>query len=67
MLLDWRLRKCDYGRCNGIPAAEMHAHRRDRVREAYGASVTGRSNIAPQPISAARSASLLSGTSVVVK
>src|SRR5258708_35704096 len=28
VLLEWRLRECDYGRCNGMPAAELHARRR---------------------------------------
>ena len=27
VMLDWRLRECDYGSRNGMPAAEMHAHR----------------------------------------
>lgn len=26
MLLDWRLRECDYGSLTGSPAAELHAH-----------------------------------------
>ena len=25
MLYDWRLRECDYGQRNGMPAAELHA------------------------------------------
>jgi broad specificity phosphatase PhoE len=25
VLLDWRVRECDYGRMNGKPAAEVHA------------------------------------------
>jgi 2,3-bisphosphoglycerate-dependent phosphoglycerate mutase len=29
VLLDWRLRECDYGARNGAPAAELHA---DRLR-----------------------------------
>ena len=28
VLLDWRLRECDYGRLNGAPAAEVHRDRR---------------------------------------
>jgi broad specificity phosphatase PhoE len=28
---DWRLRECDYGECNGMPAAVLHAGRRDYV------------------------------------
>ena len=27
VLLDWRLRECDYGELNGSPAADLHAHR----------------------------------------
>lgn len=27
VLLDWRLRECDYGSLNGSSAAQMHAHR----------------------------------------
>jgi 2,3-bisphosphoglycerate-dependent phosphoglycerate mutase len=27
VLLDWRLRECDYGSRNGMPAAELHAGR----------------------------------------
>jgi broad specificity phosphatase PhoE len=30
VLHDWRLRECDYGELNGMPAAEMHAGRRAR-------------------------------------
>jgi broad specificity phosphatase PhoE len=32
VLLDWRLRECDYGRLNGAPSTEVH---RDRVRYAH--------------------------------
>jgi 2,3-bisphosphoglycerate-dependent phosphoglycerate mutase len=27
LLLDWRLRECDYGQLNGAPATEVHAQR----------------------------------------
>jgi alpha-ribazole phosphatase/probable phosphoglycerate mutase len=27
VLLDWRLRECDYGKRNGMPVAELHANR----------------------------------------
>jgi 2,3-bisphosphoglycerate-dependent phosphoglycerate mutase len=27
VLLDWRLRECDYGQLNGMPAAEVHGRR----------------------------------------
>ena len=35
VLLDWRLRDCDYGERNGMPAAELHAHRREHLDEPY--------------------------------
>jgi 2,3-bisphosphoglycerate-dependent phosphoglycerate mutase len=35
VLLDWRLRECDYGERNGMPAAELHAHRREHLDEPY--------------------------------
>ena len=35
VLHDWRLRECDYGERNGMPAAEMHAHRREHLDVAY--------------------------------
>jgi 2,3-bisphosphoglycerate-dependent phosphoglycerate mutase len=35
MLLDWRLRECDYGRRNGMPAAELHAGRRAYLNRPY--------------------------------
>jgi broad specificity phosphatase PhoE len=35
VLLDWRLRECDYGRLSGMPAADMHASRRDHLERAY--------------------------------
>jgi 2,3-bisphosphoglycerate-dependent phosphoglycerate mutase len=31
LLLDWRLRECDYGQRTGMPAAELHADRRDHL------------------------------------
>jgi 2,3-bisphosphoglycerate-dependent phosphoglycerate mutase len=31
VLLDWRLRECDYGQLNGSPAAELHVHRAEYV------------------------------------
>jgi alpha-ribazole phosphatase/probable phosphoglycerate mutase len=33
VLLDWRLRECDYGVLNGGPAREMHATRREHIDE----------------------------------
>lgn len=35
VLHDWRLRECDYGQLNGMPAAEMRAGRRDYLDRPY--------------------------------
>jgi len=35
VLLDWRLRECDYGRRTGMPVAELHAGRRDHLDVPY--------------------------------
>jgi 2,3-bisphosphoglycerate-dependent phosphoglycerate mutase len=35
VLLDWRLRECDYGERNGMPVAEMRAHRTAHLDEPY--------------------------------
>jgi 2,3-bisphosphoglycerate-dependent phosphoglycerate mutase len=35
VLHDWRLRECDYGDRNGMPAPQMHAHRRDHLDVPY--------------------------------
>ena len=35
VLHDWRLRECDYGSRNGMPASEMHAHRREHLDVPY--------------------------------
>src|SRR6202011_1230367 len=35
VLLDWRLRECDYGKRNGMPVAELHANPRDHLDRAY--------------------------------
>jgi broad specificity phosphatase PhoE len=35
VLLDWRLRECDYGRRNGMPVAELHASRSDHLDRPY--------------------------------
>ena len=35
LLLDWRLRECDYGQCNGMPVAELHSGRRDHLDRPY--------------------------------
>ncbi|GAA3265633.1 histidine phosphatase family protein [Dactylosporangium vinaceum] len=35
ILYDWRLRKCDYGDGNGMPAAQLHEHRERHLDEPY--------------------------------
>jgi 2,3-bisphosphoglycerate-dependent phosphoglycerate mutase len=35
LLLDWRLRECDYGDLTGSAAAEMHAHRSEYLDRPY--------------------------------
>ena len=35
VLHDWRLRECDYGDCNGMPAAELHQRRRQYLDVPY--------------------------------
>jgi alpha-ribazole phosphatase/probable phosphoglycerate mutase len=35
VLCDWRLRECDYGQRSGMPAAELHAGRRDNLDHPY--------------------------------
>jgi 2,3-bisphosphoglycerate-dependent phosphoglycerate mutase len=35
VLLDWRLRECDYGSLNGSPAVEVHSHRLEHVDRPY--------------------------------
>jgi len=35
VLYDWRLRECDYGRLNGMPAAELHAGRSEHLDVPY--------------------------------
>lgn len=35
ILLDWRLRECDYGALNGAPADQIHGERRQRLRQPY--------------------------------
>jgi broad specificity phosphatase PhoE len=35
ILLDWRLRECDYGELNGAPRAEVHADRAGHLDEPY--------------------------------
>ena len=35
VLHDWRLRECDYGQRNGMPAGELHAGRREHLDQPY--------------------------------
>lgn len=35
VLLDWRLRECDYGERNGMPATELHEGRRSHLDQPY--------------------------------
>jgi 2,3-bisphosphoglycerate-dependent phosphoglycerate mutase len=35
VLLDWRLRECDYGELNGSPAADLHAGRAEHIDTPY--------------------------------
>ena len=35
VLLDWRLRECDYGERNGSPASEIHRDRRNHLDRPY--------------------------------
>jgi 2,3-bisphosphoglycerate-dependent phosphoglycerate mutase len=35
ILLDWRLRECDYGQRNGMPVADVHGRRRDHLDVPY--------------------------------
>jgi len=35
VLHDWRLRECDYGLRNGMPAAELHSGRRGHLDDPY--------------------------------
>jgi broad specificity phosphatase PhoE len=46
ILADWRLRECDYGRMNGMPAAELHAHRRAHLDQPYPEGESWRASLA---------------------
>jgi broad specificity phosphatase PhoE len=46
VLLDWRLRECDYGEHNGMPAADMHATRRDHLDRPYPGGESWRQAVA---------------------
>jgi len=46
VLHDWRLRECDYGERNGMPAAHMHAHRREHLDIPYPGGESWRQAVA---------------------
>ena len=46
VLLDWRLRECDYGQRNGMPAAELHGRRRDHLDRPYPGGESWRQAVA---------------------
>jgi alpha-ribazole phosphatase/probable phosphoglycerate mutase len=46
VLHDWRLRECDYGSANGMPAAEMHAGRREHLDRPYPGGESWRQAVA---------------------
>lgn len=46
VLLDWRLRECDYGNGNGTPTAELLARRGDHLDEPYPAGENWRRAVA---------------------
>ena len=46
VLHDWRLRECDYGAGNGMPAAKMHAGRRDHLDRPYPGGESWRQAVA---------------------
>ena len=46
VLLDWRLRECDYGRRTGMPSAELHAGRRDHLDVPYPGGESWRQAVA---------------------
>ena len=46
VLLDWRLRECDYGQLNGMPAADLHASRCDHLDRPYPGGESWRQAVA---------------------
>jgi 2,3-bisphosphoglycerate-dependent phosphoglycerate mutase len=46
VLLDWRLRECDYGQRNGMPVAELRAGRREHLDRPYPGGESWRQAIA---------------------
>ena len=45
VLHDWRLRECDYGQSNGMPAAELHARKASFVDTPYPGGESWRSAV----------------------
>jgi alpha-ribazole phosphatase/probable phosphoglycerate mutase len=46
LLLDWRLRECDYGDLNGTPATELHRDRRQYLDTPYPGGESWRQAVA---------------------
>jgi 2,3-bisphosphoglycerate-dependent phosphoglycerate mutase len=46
VLYDWRLRECDYGQRNGMPAAELHAGRSEHLDVPYPGGESWRQAVA---------------------
>jgi alpha-ribazole phosphatase/probable phosphoglycerate mutase len=46
LLLDWRLRECDYGQRNGMPVAELRAGRREHLDRPYPGGESWRQAVA---------------------
>jgi 2,3-bisphosphoglycerate-dependent phosphoglycerate mutase len=46
VLHDWRLRECDYGERNGMPAAQMHASRMEHIDVPYPGGESWRQAVA---------------------
>jgi len=46
LLLDWRLRECDYGQRNGMPVAELRADRRKHLDRPYPGGESWRQAVA---------------------
>ena len=46
VLHDWRLRECDYGRCTGMPVAELQAGRREHLDRPYPGGESWREAVA---------------------
>jgi 2,3-bisphosphoglycerate-dependent phosphoglycerate mutase len=46
VLHDWRLRECDYGQRNGMPAAELHAGRSEHLDRPYPGGESWRQAVA---------------------